>query len=179
VRAHPGKYSYVSAGGGGALQLVTLLFLKAAGLHMEEIAYRGSAPAVPDLAAGTVDMMYDAGATGFQLAKNGQARALAVSSAQRSPVMPDVPTMAEAGFPAATFAVWQLFMAPAATPDAIVIRLQQEVAAVLADPAVQARLAELGAERLIGNSPAEAQAFVAAEIEKWTGILREAGIRPQ
>jgi tripartite-type tricarboxylate transporter receptor subunit TctC len=179
VRAHPGKHSYVSSGGGGALQLVTLLFLKAAGLQMEEIAYRGSAPAVPDLAAGSVDMMYDAGATGFQLAKNGQARALAVSSAQRSPVMPDVPTMAEAGFPTATFAVWQLLMAPALTPDAIVTRLQREVAAVLADPAIRARLAELGAERVIGNTPDEAQAFVAAEAEKWAVILRDAGVRPQ
>jgi tripartite-type tricarboxylate transporter receptor subunit TctC len=179
VRAEPGRYSYVSAGGGGALQLVTLLFLKAAGLRMEEVAYRGSAPAVPDLAAGTVHMMYDAGATGFPLARNGQARALAVSSPQRSPVMPDVPTMAESGLPDATFSVWQAFFAPATTPDALVAQVQREIAAVLAEPAVQQRLVEMGAERIIGNPPEEAQAFVAAEFTRWENLLREAGIKPQ
>jgi tripartite-type tricarboxylate transporter receptor subunit TctC len=179
ARANPGKLSYVSAGGGGALQLVTLLFLKAAGVRMEEIAYRGSAPAVPDLAAGSVSMMYDAGATGFQLARNGQARALAVSSPQRSPVMPEVPTMAESGLPDATFSVWQAFFAPATTPDALVAQLQREIAAVLAEPAVRARLVEMGAERIIGNPPGEAQAFVAAEFTRWENLLREAGIKPQ
>ncbi len=179
ARANPGKLSYVSAGGGGALQLVTLLFLKAAGVRMEEIAYRGSAPAVPDLAAGTVSMMYDAGATGFSLARNGQARALAVSSPQRSPVMPEVPTMAESGLPDATFSVWQAFFAPASTPDALVAQLQREIAAVLAEPAVRARLVEMGAERIIGTPPAEAQAFVAAEFTRWENLLRDAGIKPQ
>ncbi len=179
VRAEPGKYTYVSAGGGGALQLVSLLFLRAAGLRMEEVAYRGSAPAVPDLSAGAVSMMYDAAATAFQLARNGQARALAVSSPQRSQVAPDVPSVVEAGFPAAAFTVWQCFIAPRATPDAIVNRLQTELAAVLADPVVKTRMAELGAERLIGNTPAEADAFMQAETAKWAVILREAGIRAQ
>jgi tripartite-type tricarboxylate transporter receptor subunit TctC len=179
VRANPGRHSYVSAGGGGALQLVTLLFLKAAGLRMEEIAYRGSAPAVPDLAAGSVDMMYDAGATGFPLARNGQARALAVSSPQRSPVMPEVPTMAESGLPDATFSVWQGFFAPSATPDAVLERLHAEIAAVLAEPAVRTRLLEMGAERIIGNPPAEAQRFVGAEFARWETLLREAGVKPQ
>ena len=179
AKANPGKFSYVSAGGGGALQLVTLLFLKAAGIRMEEIAYRGSAPAVPDLAAGSVQMMIDAGATGFPLAQNGQARALAVTSTTRSLVMPNVPTMAESGLPDASFAVWQAFFAPAATPDALVARLQQEIAAVLAEPAVRTRLGEMGAERIIGNPPAEAQAFVRAEFTRWENLLREAGVKPQ
>ena len=179
AKANPGKFSYVSAGGGGALQLVTLLFLKAAGIRMEEIAYRGSAPAVPDLAAGSVQMMIDAGATGFPLAQNGQARALAVTSTTRSLVMPAVPTMAESGLPDASFAVGQAFFAPAATPDALVARLQQEIAAVLAEPAVRTRLGEMGAERIIGNPPAEAQAFVRAEFIRWENLLREAGVKPQ
>jgi tripartite-type tricarboxylate transporter receptor subunit TctC len=179
VKAAPGRYGYVSAGGGGALQLASLLFLREAGLRMEEIAYRGSAPAVPDLAAGSVAMMYDAAATGFQLARNGQARALAVSSAQRSAVAPEVPTIGEAGYPGASFAVWQCFLAPRAVPDAVVARLHTEIAAILAEEPVRRRMADLGAERLIGNPPAEAEAFLQAETAKWAAILREAGVRPQ
>jgi len=179
VRAKPGEFSYGSTGTGGALQLVSLLFLKAAGLRMEEVPYRGSAPAAQDLLAGRVEMLYDAGVTGFPLAQSGQARALAVSSAQRSAVMPEVPTVAEAGFPAATFSVWQAVLAPTRTPAPIIERFQQEIAALLADGPLRARLTELGAERIVTNTPAEARAYVAAEMARWEGVLREAGIRPQ
>ncbi|MDP3415846.1 tripartite tricarboxylate transporter substrate binding protein [Falsiroseomonas sp.] len=177
ARANPEKLSYGSTGGGGALQLVSLLFLRAAGIRVTEIPYRGGAPAALDLASGTLDMLYDAGLTGFGLARGGRARALAVSGPNRSPVMPAVPTMAEAGFPDATFMVWQAVLAPATTPDALIARIQAEIAAVLAEPTTRTRLAELGAERLVGNTPAEAQAFVAAEMAKWALILREAGVR--
>ncbi|MBU8536404.1 Bug family tripartite tricarboxylate transporter substrate binding protein [Falsiroseomonas tokyonensis] len=177
ARANPEKLTYGSTGGGGALQLVSLLFLRAAGIKMTEVPYRGGAPAALDLASGTLDMLYDAGLTGFGLAQGGRARALAISGPSRSPVMPDVPTMAEAGFPDATFMVWQAILAPAATPDPLLARIQAEVAAVLAEPATRTRLAELGAERLVGNSPAEAHAFVTAEMAKWAVILREAGVR--
>jgi tripartite-type tricarboxylate transporter receptor subunit TctC len=179
ARAKPGEFSYGSTGTGGALQLVSLLFLKAAGLHMEEIPYRGSAPAAQDLLAGRLNMLYDAGVTGFPLAQAGQARALAVSSAQRSSVMPDVPTIAEAGFPAATFSVWQGLFAPAGTPAPIIARFRNEVAAVLNEGPLRQRLVELGAERIIADSPAEARRYVDAEMDRWTGVLREAGIQPQ
>lgn len=177
ARANPERLTYGSTGGGGALQLVALLFLRAAGIRMTEVPYRGGAPAALDLANGSLDMLYDAGLTGFGLAQGGRARALAVSGPARSPVMPDVPTMAELGFPDATFMVWQAILAPAATPGPLIARIQQEVAAVLAEPAARTRLAELGAERLVGNTPAEAQRFVAAEMAKWAVILREAGVR--
>jgi tripartite-type tricarboxylate transporter receptor subunit TctC len=179
VRAKPGEYSYGSTGTGGALQLVSLLFAKAAGLRMEEVPYRGGAPAAQDLIAGRIEMLYDAGATGFPLAQSGQARALAVSSAQRSAVMPDVPTVAEAGFPEATFSVWQAVLAPAGTPAPILDRLQQEIAAILAEGSLRTRLAELGAERIVANTPAEARAYVDAEMARWERVLREAGVRPQ
>lgn len=179
VRARPGEYAYGSTGTGGALQLVSLLLTKAAGLRMEEVPYRGSAPASQDLIAGRLEMLYDAGATAFPLATSGQARALAVSSAGRSAVMPEVPTIAEAGFPNATFSVWQGLLAPAGTPAAIIERLQQEVAAVLTDGPLRARLTELGAERIVANTPAEARAYVDAEMERWERVLQEAGIRPQ
>ncbi|WP_161600902.1 Bug family tripartite tricarboxylate transporter substrate binding protein [Teichococcus oryzae] len=179
ARREPGRLRYASAGNGGALQLVSLLFLKAAGLKMEEVAYRGSAPAVLDLAAGRIDMLYDAGITGFATAQGGQGRALAVSAPARSPVMPDVPTVAEAGFPDATFSVWQVLMAPRGTPPGVIATLQKEAAAVLGDEAVRQQLTRLGVDRIVGNDPAAAQSYVAGEIARWESVLREAGIAPQ
>jgi tripartite-type tricarboxylate transporter receptor subunit TctC len=122
-------------------------------------------------------MLYDAGATGFQLARGGQARALVVSGPARSPVMPDVPTVAEAGFPDATFTVWQAVLAPASTPAPLLARIHAAIAESLADPAMRARLAELGAERVVGNPPAEARAFIEAEMTRWDALLRAANIR--
>jgi tripartite-type tricarboxylate transporter receptor subunit TctC len=179
VRTKPGEYSYGSTGTGGALQLVSLLFTKAAGLKMEEVPYRGSAPAAQDLVAGRVEMLYDAAPTAFPLATSGQARALAVSSAQRSAIMPDVPTVAEAGFPNATFSVWQGVLAPSGTPALVLEKVRQEIAAALAEGSLRARLTELGAERIVANTPAEARAYVDAEMARWEAVLREAGVRPQ
>ncbi|MBP0495430.1 Bug family tripartite tricarboxylate transporter substrate binding protein [Pararoseomonas indoligenes] len=179
VCARPGEYSYGSTGTGGALQLVSLLFTKAAGLKMEEVPYRGSAPAAQDLIAGRVEMLYDAGVTAFPLAQSGQARALAVSSARRSAVMPDVPTIGEAGYSDATFSVWQGVLAPAGTPAPILERLRAEIVAVLNEGSLRSRLTELGAERIVANTPAEAKAYVEAEMARWENVLREAGVRPQ
>jgi tripartite-type tricarboxylate transporter receptor subunit TctC len=179
VRAAPGRYTYASAGGGGALQLVSLLLMRAAGLSMQEVSYRGSAPAVLDLAAGNLDLLYDAGPTGFPIARAGQARALAVSAAQRSPAMPELPTVVEAGFPEAVFSVWQVILVPSATPPALQARIGAELTAVLAEEALRARLTELGAERILGTTPEEAQRYVAAEMARWEGILRAAGVRAQ
>ena len=179
VRAAPGRYTYATAGGGGALQLVSLLLLRAAGLQMQEVPYRGSAPAILDLAAGTLDMVYDAGPTGFPIARGGQARPLVVSAAQRSPAMPELPTVVEAGFPEAVFSVWQVILVPASTPAPLAERIGAELRAVLAEEAVRARLTEMGAERIIGSTPAEARAYVEAEMARWDGILRAAGVRAQ
>jgi tripartite-type tricarboxylate transporter receptor subunit TctC len=179
IRARPGEVSYGSTGTGGALQLVSLLLARAAGLRMEEVPYRGSAPAAQDLVAGRVGMLYDAAPTAIPLAASGQARALAVSSAQRSTLLPEVPTIAEAGFPAATFSVWQGVFAPSGTPAPILDRLRQAIAAVLAEGSLRTRLTELGAERILANTPAEARAYVDAEMARWETVLREAGVRPQ
>ena len=179
IRAEPGRHSYGSAGGGGALQLVSLTLIRATGMRMIEVPYRGSAPAVPDLAAGRLSWLFDAGPTGFALAQSGQVRAIAVTADSRSPAAPDLPTVAEAGFPDARFSVWQVVLVPSATPAPLIARIQQEIAAVLAEPAVRSRLAEMGAERVLGNTPEEARAYVAAEMARWAPILREAGIRAQ
>ena len=146
---------------------------------MTEVPYRGSGPAALDLAAGTLDLLYDAGPTGFALARGGQARALAVSAAERSPAMPDLPTVVEAGFPEAVFSVWQVVLVPASTPTGLARRIGAELRTVLAEEALRARLTELGAERVIGNTPEEAGRYVDAEMARWAGILRAAGVRPQ
>jgi tripartite-type tricarboxylate transporter receptor subunit TctC len=171
AKANPRKYTYVSSGGGGALQLVTLQFLKTAGIEMEEVTYRGSAPAVPDLAAGRVDLMIDAGATAFPIAGNGQARALAITSAQRSVMMPDIPTLAEIGLDEATFAVWQAFFAQSSAPSGVILKMQAAISEVLEDTAIRQRLMEMCAEKIIGNSPEDAQAFVTAEFSRWEALL--------
>ena len=146
---------------------------------MEEVPYRGSAPAAQDLIAGRMEMLYDAGVTGFPLAQSGQARALAVSSSRRSAVMPEVPTVAEAGFPDATFSVWQGVLAPTGTPALILEKLRSEILAVLTEGSLRTRLVELGAERIIANTPDEARAYVGAEMSRWERVLRDAGIQPQ
>lgn len=179
ARARPEALSYASAGAGGALQLVSLLLLQAAGIRMTEVSYRGSAPAVQDLIAGRLDMLYDAGPSAFPVALSGQARALAVSGPARSPVMPDVPSVAEAGFPAATFSVWQAVLAPARTPPAILARMNREIAAALGDGPLRSRLIEMGAERVVANSLPEASRYVADEMTRWGAVLRAAGVQPQ
>ena len=179
ARANPGRLTYASSGTGGALQLVTLLLIRAARIQIEEVSYRGSAPAYQDLIAGRLDLLYDAALSALPQAAQGQVRALAVSSAQRSRAAPELPTIGEAGFPDATFSVWQALLAPRATPQPILARMQAAIAAVLAEPAIITRLTELGAERLIGNSNAEAAAYLGAEITRWTTVLREAGVQPQ
>ena len=179
LRAAPDRLTYASAGAGGALQLVSLLFQRAAGVRMTEVSYRGSAPAMQDLVAGRLDMLFDAGISAFPVALSGQARALCVSGATRSPVMPDVPTIAEAGFPAGTFSVWQVVLAPARTPPEILERMQREIAVILGDGPLRARLIEMGAERILANDPAEARRYVDAEMTRWAAVLREAGVQPQ
>lgn len=177
ARRQPGHFSYGSSGGGGALQLTALGFLRAAGIRMNEVAYRGSGQAVPDLASGRLDMMFDSGVAGFALARGNQARALAVTSPRRSEVMPEVPTLAEAGFPEASFSLWQMLMAPATTPPALLARINQAFVAAITDPAIHQRLIDLGAERIVANNPGEAQRYFAAEMARWTEILGTRGSR--
>jgi tripartite-type tricarboxylate transporter receptor subunit TctC len=179
ARRQPGRLTYGSSGGGGALQLVSLQFLRAAGVQMTEVAYRGSGQAPLDLASGSLDMLFDSGIAGFAAVRADRARILAVSSAQRSTVMPEVPTVAEAGLPGATFSIWQMLMAPATTPDAIMVRIHAAVTEALADAVLRQRLTDLGAERIPGNPQAEAQRHYLAEVARWGGLLRGATEAPR
>jgi tripartite-type tricarboxylate transporter receptor subunit TctC len=172
--AAPGRYDYGSTGGGGTLRMGALLFLRATGVKLNEVPYRGGGPAQLDLAAGRIAMLFDVGVSSFQTARGGLARAFAVTSAQRSAAAPDVPTLREAGIDA-EMVVWQAVLMPAATPMTLRAELQGHIAAALATPALRGRFTELGADRVLGLGLAESEAYLAAEVTRWEAILREAG----
>ena len=171
VRATPGKYDYGSTGGGGTLGMAALLFLTTTGLEMNEIPYRGGAPATLDLSAGRIALVYDIALTGLQTARGGQARAFAVTGPRRSPAAPEVPTWREIGVDA-EMQVWQALFVPAATPAAMRATLHAAVARVQADPALVRRWAELGVDRIMALPPAESERYVAGELERWERLMR-------
>ncbi|WP_165585367.1 tripartite tricarboxylate transporter substrate binding protein [Roseococcus sp. SYP-B2431] len=170
VRAHPGRYDYGNTGGGGTLQMATLLFLRASGARMNEIPYRGGAPATLDLLAGRIALLFDTGTTGFQTARGGGARALAVTSARRSRFAPDIPTWREIGVDDA-FSVWQGVFVSSATPPAIRETLRQAIVRALRTEATQRRFAELGADNVLGGTLEESEAVVRAEFARWNSLL--------
>ena len=170
VRAEPGRHDYGSTGGGGTLGMAALLLTTTAGLRMNEIPYRGGAPATLDVAAGRIAMVFDAAVTGLQTARGGQARAFAVTGPQRSPTAPDVPTWREIGVNAEML-LWQALFVPAATPVQVRAALHAAVARVQADPALRRRWAELGVDRAMPLPPAESEAYVAAEVARWERVI--------
>jgi tripartite-type tricarboxylate transporter receptor subunit TctC len=172
VRAEPGRFDYGSTGGGGTLGMAALLLTTTAGLRMNEIPYRGGAPATLDLAAGRIAMVFDAAVTGLQTARGGQARAFAVTGARRSPAAPEVPTWREIGVEA-EMQLWQALFVPAATPAPVRAALHAAVARVQADPSLGRRWAELGVDRAMALPPAESQVYVAAEVARWERVLGE------
>lgn len=171
ARAAPGRFDYGSTGGGGTLQMAALLFLSAAGLELGEIPYRGGAPATLDLAAGRIAMIFDVALTGVQAARGGQARAFAVTSAGRSPALPEVPSLREIGLDA-EMNVWQAIFAASATPPATQASLQRAIAAAMGTEAMARRMADLGVDRIVANTPEQAQRYVAAEVTRWESLLR-------
>jgi len=142
------------------------------------VPYKGAGPANIDLRSGQVQLMFNNFLAAMPLIKDGRLRVLAVTSEKRSQVMPALPTLAESGLPGFDVTGWYSLLAPAGTPPAIVARVQGDVAAALKVPAVHARLAGEGAEP-VGSSPAEMGKFLAAEIRKWAGVIRAAGITPE
>jgi tripartite-type tricarboxylate transporter receptor subunit TctC len=170
VRAEPGRHDYGSTGGGGTLGMAALLFTTAAGLKMNEIPYRGGAPATLDVVAGRIALVFDVALTGFQTARSGQARAFAVSGPRRSPAAPEVPTWREIGVDA-EMQVWQALFVPAATPAPVRAALHAAVARVQADPAVRRRWAELGVDRAMALPPAESEVYIAAEVARWERVM--------
>jgi tripartite-type tricarboxylate transporter receptor subunit TctC len=175
ARAAPGKLSYASAGNGGAQHLAGELFKQGAKISMTHIPYRGGAPALTDLASGTVDLMFSATSASGPFVKGGKLRALAITSAKRSPDWPQLPTVAESGVPGFEAYEWNGLFAPAGTPPPVLQRLEQETRAALASPELRQRLGDLGVQP-VGSSSAEFQQFIRAETAKWGRVIKTSGI---
>jgi len=176
LKANPGKYSFASSGNGTSQHLSGELFKTMAGVDMQHIPYKGSPPALQDVMGGQVTMTFDNITTAWPLAKGGKLRALAVTTAARSPIAPDVPTLAESGLPGFEVGSWQGVFAPAGTPPEIVKRLNTEIVKILKLPDVSEKLVGLGAEP-VGNTAEEFTALVKAEVVKWADVVKKSGAK--
>ncbi|MGE8610865.1 MAG: Bug family tripartite tricarboxylate transporter substrate binding protein [Achromobacter veterisilvae] len=178
ARKAPEPMGYATPGAGTSLHLAGELFASSAGLRLTHVPYRGSAPGLNDTVAGHVPMMFDNMPSALQLVKAGKLRALAITSATRSPQLPDVPTMAEAGLAGYEIAGWFGVLAPAATPKPVVERLNQELLAVLALPDVREQIGAMGGI-IAAEGPAGFGRYIASETEKWGALVRTAQIKLQ
>jgi tripartite-type tricarboxylate transporter receptor subunit TctC len=176
ARAHPGKVAMASAGTGGATHVAGELFKAMTGVDMVHVPYRGDAPALVDLMAGQVQVMFDLMPASIEYIKAGKLRALGVTTAVRSDALPDLPTVGDfvLGYEASA---WLGVGVPRSTPVEIIDKLNKEINAVLSDPKLKARLADLGAAVLTG-SPAQFGKLIADETEKWGKVIRAANIKP-
>ena len=172
----PGKLSFGSAGNGGGTHLAGELFNMQAGTHLLHVPYKGSAPAMTDLLGGQVQFMFSDAPTALPQIKAGKVRAIAVASARRSALLPDVPTVAESGLPGYEAYSWAAFMAPAGTPKDIVQRLSTDIGKALSDPQVKQRLHDAGAEAM-PSTPEVFDKMLQAEIAKWAKVVRTANIQ--
>jgi tripartite-type tricarboxylate transporter receptor subunit TctC len=170
--------NYGSAGTGTVFHLTGELFKQLAGLQLQHVPYRGGAPTVTALLAGEIPLAFETMLALQPHVRAGSLRALAVTSAGRSAIMPDIPTTAEAGFPALVADNSYALFAPAGTPSSVLSRLHGAAVAALALPEVHDQLREQGAE-VVGSTPAELAAYVATEIPKWATLARQAGVQPQ
>jgi tripartite-type tricarboxylate transporter receptor subunit TctC len=175
ARAHPRKLSYASGGIGSLNHLATALFLKRAGVDMIHVPYKGNAPALLDVVAGRVPVILSTLPDALPQAAAGAIRIIAVTSEQRVPQLPDVPNVAEAGFPKFKVLTWNGLLAPAGTSPEIIRRLSTECEQAVADPAFRQRLASFGVDPL-GNSPAEFAAMIAADIALWSEAIKITGL---
>jgi tripartite-type tricarboxylate transporter receptor subunit TctC len=176
AKANPGKLNMASSGNGSTIHMSGELFKMLTGINMVHVPYRGGAPALTDLIAGQVHVMFDNIPTSAEHIKAGRLRGLAVTSAARSQVLPDLPTVADF-LPGYEASAWYGLGAPKNTPDEVIDKINKGMNAVLADPKPQARFAELGASLLPG-SPADFSRLVADETEKWGKVVRFSGAKP-
>jgi tripartite-type tricarboxylate transporter receptor subunit TctC len=177
AKANPGKINMASPGIGSTPHLVGALFKAMADIDIVHVAYRGGAPALTDLMSGQVQVYFSSTVSSIEYIKTGRLRALAVTTATRSEVLPDLPTLGEF-VPGYEAIAWLGIGAPKATPAEIVDKLNREINAGLADPKIKARLADLGSTPLVG-SPADFGKFIADETDKWGKVIRAANIKPE
>ncbi len=175
-KAKPGSLSFASAGNGTSQHLSGELFKSIAGIDIVHIPYKGSAPAIQDVMGGQVPFMFDTSVVAAPFIEGGKLRALAVTSAKRAALLPNVPTMAESGVTNYDVVSWQAIFAPAGTPPAIVQRLHTEIAKIIKSAEMQERFAKLGLDPS-GMTPADLAKFQASEITKWAAVIKSGNIK--
>ena len=176
AKANPGRLNMASSGNGSTIHVSGELFKMMTGVNMVHVPYRGGAPALTDMISGQVQVMFDNVPTSIEFIRAGKLRALAVTTATRSEVLPDLPTVADF-VPGYEASAWYGVGVPKGTPDDIIDKLNKEINAILADPKAKARLADLGASLLAGSS-ADFGKLVADETEKWGKVVKFSGAKP-
>lgn len=178
LKAAPGKYNYGSSGVGGAGHLAMALFESMAGVDAVHVPYKGGAPAVADLVAGRLHLMMANLTTAQPHIRAGKLRGLGVGKVKRSPLFPEMPTIAEAGVKGYEANNWNGVVAPTGTPRAAIERLHREIVATLKEPAIADRMTRAGLEP-VGDSPAEFAQYLKSEAAKWGKLVKSAGIKPE
>lgn len=174
AKAHPGELNFGSSGNGSSIHLSGELFKTMAKVDMQHVPYKGSAPAVTDLLGNQIAIMFDNMPSAIQHVRSGKLRPIAVTTAKRSPELPDVPTIAESGVPGYEATSWFGLFAPAGTPPAVVARLNTAIVKVLAKADVKKKINEQGAE-VYSETPEQFSAFIQKESVKWGKVVRESG----
>ncbi len=178
AKANGGKTTFSSSGAGTSTHLAGELFKRRAGIEMTHIPYRGAGPAVTDVIAGRIDVIFNTFGSTLSLVRDGQLRGLAVTSAQRFFAAPDLPTVAEAALPGFDVTAWYALYVPAATPPEIVRKLNADAVAVLAEPGIRDKMEQLGVA-VVGSGPEELAQHLKRETELWGPVIRAANIRSE
>ena len=175
AKSKPGALTYASNGPGGAAHLFAELLKTMLGIELTHVPYKGNAPALNDVVAGHVAMMFVDPSAAVQLAKEGKLKALGVTTAQRVPMAPDLPPLAEIGLSGFDAASWHMLVAPGATPKSILHRLNAELTAIIKDPIVVPEMTKRGFVPTAGGPPEQLASFVKTEIDRWGKVVRAAG----
>lgn len=177
AKARPGRINYINGGGGTSQTMSTELLKRNAGIDLVAIGYKGFPPAMPDILAGQVQFAFVPFGVAAPHLRSGKLRGLAIAAPARNRQFPDLPTMAEAGFGDSQVVSWYAYLVPAATPKAVIARLNAEFAKALADPEVVARIEKIGGEPLPAGRPEDVDAMLAGEFERWTKLVQATGMR--
>jgi len=178
ARARPNELNYGTAGTGSTSHMAMELFQSVAKIKMTHVPYKGTGPALIDLLGGHLSLMFDVIMTSLPHVQSGKLRTLALSSLKRSPLTPNVPTVAELGYPGFEAIVWFGLFAPAGTPPDIVKKVNEDTVRILGAPAMRELLASQGTD-IVANSPVAFGAYVTSEIVKWRKVIQDAGIKPE